>query len=92
MINLASNLLFPPHCANCGELLDIKLTDKVIDALCPKCRAIYETEKRRECAVCGLEMRLCRCMPKNMERAQCTALLKLISYRPNDEDAGIKNL
>ena len=30
-------------------------------------------------------------MPKNMEKAQCTALLKLISYRTNDESLKIRN-
>lgn len=89
--NVISNLLFPPKCANCNELLDIRLEDKNRDALCSACRLHYENEKRRECNVCGLAMEHCRCMPKNMDKAQCTALLKLISYRTNDESLKIRN-
>lgn len=89
--NVISNLLFPPKCANCNELLDIKLTQKHVDPLCPSCRLHYENEKQRECNICGLKMEFCRCMPKNMQKAQCTALLKLISYRANDENLPIRN-
>ena len=91
IVNLASNLLFPPHCANCGELLDAPLLEKVHEPLCPACRIHYEKEKARECARCGLPMKFCACMPKNMERAQCTALLKLISYRAYDSEMPIKS-
>lgn len=89
--NVISNLLFPPKCANCNELLDIKLEEKNRDALCPACRSHYESEKQRECNACGLAMEFCRCMPKNMEKAQCTALLKLISYRTNDDSLKIRS-
>lgn len=89
--NVILNLLFPPQCANCNELLDINILEKHIDPLCPTCRLHYENEKQRECNVCGLAMEFCRCMPQNMKKAQCTALLKLISYRTNDEDLKIRN-
>lgn len=89
--NLLSNLLFPPKCANCGRLLDIDLTEKQISPLCPDCRAHFESEKAFECDRCGLAMPFCRCMPKNMERAQCTALLKLTAYRPKDSTMQIRN-
>lgn len=83
--------MFPPKCANCNEFLDIKLSEKQIDPFCPTCRLHYENEKQRECNICGLSMEFCRCMPKNMQKAQCTALLKLISYRTNDENLPIRN-
>lgn len=88
--NVILNLLFPPKCANCSELLDINLTEKQIDPFCPACRLHYENERSRECKICGLSMEFCRCMPKNMQKAQCTALLKLISYRANDENMPIR--
>lgn len=90
-LNLVTNLLFPPHCANCGELLDVELLKKVNDPFCPSCRIHYENEKQRECGSCGLSMRFCSCMPHNMQRAQCTGLLKLISYRPHDTEMPIKS-
>lgn len=89
-INLFSNLIFPPKCANCGDLIGVELTQKLSDPLCPTCRLHYESEKQRECSLCGLSMQFCRCMPKAMQRAQCLTLSKLVSYRPNDEGMRIK--
>ena len=89
--DLATNLIFPPKCANCGELISMEITNRQIDPLCPTCRMHYESEKQIECKTCGLTMNFCRCMPKNMSRAQCTALLKLVSYRPQGEDMKIRD-
>ena len=88
--NVVTNLLFPPKCANCNELLNISLAEKHIEPLCPTCRLHYENEKQRECKFCGLAMEYCRCMPKNMHKAQCVSLLKLISYRTNDNNLPIR--
>ena len=88
---LIQNLLFPPKCANCGELLDIELNKRVTSPLCPACRKHFEEEKSRECSICGLAMKFCSCMPKQMQKAQCTTLLKLIPYRANDESLTIRN-
>ncbi len=89
-VQLVENLIFPPKCANCGELLGIELTKKQIDALCKDCRAQLEAEKAIECQRCGLQMQFCRCMPRKMEKAQCAALLKLVLYRPSDDKMKIK--
>ena len=89
-IDLIENLVFPPKCANCGELLNVELTKKQTEALCVACMAQLESEKAIECQRCGLQMRFCRCMPKKMEKAQCTALLKLVLYRPADDKMKIK--
>lgn len=90
-IDLATNLIFPPQCANCKELISWDITKKQIDPLCPTCRMQFESEKQRECNICGLAMNFCRCMPKNMSRAQCSALLKLVSYRPEGNDMPIRD-
>lgn len=90
-IDLATNLIFPPKCANCKELISSDITKKQIDPLCPTCRMNFENEKQRECNRCGLMMKFCRCMPKNMSRAQCSSLLKLVSYRPQGNDMAIRN-
>ena len=90
LLNLIGNLIFPPKCANCGELLEIDITKKQSAALCKSCRAQLESEKAIECQRCGLQMQFCRCMPKKMEKAQCTALLKLVLYRPSDDKMKIK--
>ena len=90
-LDLATNLIFPPKCANCGELISMDIRKKHVDPLCPTCRMHYENEKQIECNVCGLAMNFCRCMPKSMSRAQCTALLKLVSYRPQGDDMKIRD-
>ena len=79
------NLLFPPKCMNCGELLDIPLNKRVEAPLCDRCRLLWEREKASTCQQCGLDMKICACMPKPLERAGCTALLKLIPYRATGE-------
>ena len=89
--HLLFNLLFPPKCSNCNSFLDISLTEKTVDTLCPTCRIQYENEKQRECHRCGLAMKFCRCMPSNMEKAQCACLLKLISYRSKDDTFPIRH-
>jgi ComF family protein len=89
--NLITNLIFPPECANCKELISLDITKKQIDPLCPTCRMNFESEKQTECGTCGLMMKFCRCMPKNMSRAQCSSLLKLVSYRPHGNDMPIRN-
>ena len=63
-LDLAANLIFPPKCANCGELISVDVSKKQIDPLCPTCRMHFENEKQLECNVCGLSMNFCRCMPK----------------------------
>ena len=88
--HLITNLVFPPKCSNCNSFLDIDIKSKVTDTLCPACRVQYESEKERECGFCGLAMKFCRCMPRNLERAQCSCLLKLLSYRPQDESFPIR--
>lgn len=89
ILNLCENLLFPPKCANCGELLNVDINKKHTDPLCAQCRLSFENEKSAECGMCGLEMRFCRCMPQKMNKAQCTCLLKLISYKPDDDKTKI---
>lgn len=90
MIITAKNLLFPPKCANCGELLDVRISEKIIDPLCKDCRAHFESEKLVECPTCGLAMQFCACMPKAMKNAQCTALLKLVSYKHEKSEMPIR--
>lgn len=81
---LILNLLFPPKCAACGEVLDIDITKRHTSPLCARCRRVYELAKTEECAECGLSAEHCRCMPKNMAREGCSSLLKLAFYRPGD--------
>lgn len=91
LITLFENLVFPPKCACCGNFLDVDITKKVVSPLCVSCRAEYEMEKSYECPTCGLGMSFCSCMPKLMERAQCTCLLKLVAYKQDRKKESISN-
>ncbi len=91
-LNLIENLIFPPKCANCGRLLDVELTKRVREPLCPSCNRCFENEKSRECEICGLSLRFCRCMPHTMKRAGCDGLIKLISYSPTGHSSQINNI
>ena len=84
-IYFPENLLFPPKCMNCGEFLDIKLGKKVDSPLCDRCRLLWEREKTNSCSMCGLDMKRCVCMPKTLKRSECSALLKLVSYKTHGE-------
>lgn len=80
-----ANLLFPAKCMNCGELLDVDLNKRSAAPLCERCRLIWEREKTNSCGSCGLDMKLCMCMPKMLEKSGCGALLKLVSYKSHGD-------
>lgn len=82
LFSMLLNLMFPPKCVNCGELLEIDIMKKPVTPLCGKCRMILEKEKVKSCSECGLDMKSCRCMPKILSEAGCSVLLKLVSYKP----------
>lgn len=88
--DLISNLLFPPKCPNCNELLNVDISKRLSDPLCPACRLHFENEKQRECKICGLSIQFCRCMPHAMHKAQMLSLLKIISYRAQDENLPVR--
>ncbi len=72
-------LLFPPRCAACEDLLDWNITDQAV-ALCPRCAGRWESEKRQTCEVCAKPVTACDCMPEALEKAKCAAFRKLVYY------------
>lgn len=72
---------------NCGKLLSVDVKKRLEAPLCEECRLSWEREKTESCSRCGLDMKLCTCMPKALERAECSALLKLVSYRAHGDMA-----
>lgn len=60
-LNYLLDLLFPPHCAMCGELMD---AEKEKICFCQRCRAIWEQEKQARCHVCRRDAARCGCNPK----------------------------
>ncbi len=76
------NLLFPPKCVSCGDILDHNKTD----ALCPHCRSKYEIEKGFLCPECGSPHVSCGCLPKSLSSC-VNAALHLVEYTKEDSVA-----
>lgn len=73
------DLLFVPKCAACGERMD-----KSGDGVCAVCRrALENAQSNTYCEDCGMEARLCRCIPTLMLLADCRSYRKLLFYDPS---------
>ena len=84
------DLIFPPKCISCGEVLDCAEKyprTKGADALCRTCRGEFESEKLRRCVNCGKQMIDCSCMLPALYKVDCLALLKLCKYRKAEQKA-----
>ena len=53
------NLLYPPKCLSCGELL----WPNAETPLCPKCRAEWDKLRKSPCGQCKRPHEECRCIP-----------------------------
>ena len=60
-LNYLAELLYPPRCAMCGELMD---AGKEKNCLCDLCRGIWEQEKTAGCPVCRKDASRCSCTPE----------------------------
>ena len=74
------NLLFPPKCPVCGELLEWYRHDSK-DALCPSCRKAWEDEKLEICGLCSKSVTSCLCVTEEMRKAKCRGFCKAVYYR-----------
>ena len=69
------NLIFPPKCFGCGELLSYYEDS----ALCPRCRALFEKEKIALCPDCEKKHIKCKCRP-DILRGYVNTALHLAEY------------
>ena len=74
-----ADLVFPPRCGGCGELLQPALHGEQC-VMCKSCDEEWEREMRAECPDCFAVYTQCRCMPRSLERAGCVELVKLAPY------------
>lgn len=70
------DILFPPKCVGCGEVLE-RSDDGVF---CRRCRAKWEMAKYRICSECGNRCFRCQCAEKVMYAAGIRTHLKLVFY------------
>lgn len=84
MRRFLSNLLLVPRCRGCGVRFDIFMQPDPLP-LCPACLARWEQAKQLRCPQCADAISSCTCMPPLLREAGCSALVKAVSYRPDDK-------
>ena len=73
------DLIFPPACGACGELLSVSAKGAV-PMLCPNCKKGFEREMMAQCKACYLPMADCRCVSDAMAARGCVAHIKLAPF------------
>ena len=83
---LLINILFPPKCMACRELLDVEKNAIENIALCPDCLARYRIAKAEVCPECNLSAELCLCgvSKRGIETGD---MPKLFYYRVDKESS-----
>lgn len=81
LIETVLNLLFPPRCAACRELLEEN--EKI---MCRTCDAAYREAVARECPECLKPMRSCTCPNRFLDRHGIHKVAKLFRYRPRESE------
>ena len=77
VINYLLELLFPPRCSLCGELMD---AEKERRCFCDRCRAVWEQEKQVFCPSCRRDPQHCSCTPKYNNRRTADSFRSLVFY------------
>lgn len=86
LMELTANILFPPKCVICGEILEI--TERRFGAgycLCSVCYAQWRMAKEEKCPECLCPSHTCLCIPDD-KRLKGKKLPKLFTYRPKYAD------
>ncbi len=73
------DLIFPPRCAVCSELLPVALKGSV-PMLCAECEKRLREEMMVQCKKCYLPMADCRCVPSVMAKRGFIAHVKLLPF------------
>ncbi len=87
IINRLLDILFPPRCPGCAEVISVNTTD----ALCPKCRERWEKHKKENCRKCGQPLDKCWCGVPSDKKGEITNEYHLVQYDKR-ADTVIKNL
>ena len=82
------NLLYPPKCVSCREFIQKDILDKCEIPLCEKCREKWEREKLGRCPDCELEMILCNCGSRALDKAGVRSVVKLVNYSVGQKSVG----
>ena len=83
---LFANILFPPKCICCGELLDIEENATKNIAVCPDCVIKYRMAKAEVCGECNLAVSKCLC-GVSKRGVETGNMPKLFYYRADNESS-----
>jgi predicted amidophosphoribosyltransferase len=84
-------LLFPPRCVVCDQLLPID-PQRATPDLCKECKDAWEREVVRQCPDCFMAYSRCHCMPKGMQTAGVQSYVKLVPYGEGGEYRATRRL
>ena len=73
-------LLLPPRCLGCGNLMPPSSGDRVTPHFCRDCHPAWEHATLSQCPTCFAAYRDCICAPYVLQRTGCKILVKLIPY------------
>ena len=78
--NFFKNLLYPPKCVGCRNFIQKDIFDECKLPFCEECRVRWEYEKLDRCPDCGLEMTVCDCGSRILNKLDVDGFIKLINY------------
>lgn len=81
MKQLLRNLLFPPVCIGCRELVRVQDLRHAAPYLCPACAEKWKAETGACCGVCMRPIGDCACVTEEMQAAHIPLFRKLAYYR-----------
>lgn len=74
------DLIFPPSCLSCGELVDPN------ESLCHTCRSKWKMWLLQRCPKCGHPAPICSCFPKTRKKKSRDRLVYTFFYDSHNED------
>lgn len=86
MTPLIGNLLFPPVCVGCREIVRIPDFCREAPALCPACAKKWERETEERCGICLQPVGQCTCVTDAMAAAHIPLFRKTVYYRHGTRD------
>lgn len=86
MTPLIGNLLFPPVCVGCREI--VRIPDHLREApyLCPDCAEKWKRETEELCGICQQPVGQCTCVTDAMAAAHIPLFRKAVYYRHGTRD------
>lgn len=87
MSALLRNLLFPPRCIGCGEVLRVPDYRRGAPDFCPACAEKWARETAERCGICGREAGDCACVTEDMLAAHIATFRKLAYYRQGRQES-----